>query len=238
MSVDAEYFNFPAHSSFEVNLSNPLYYIDPDGKRVKPINQSADNVISSLSFQFGQALQVSWDANTNTYSSSLIFDDFKTFKAALKNEIPKDDLEKAWIFYRALNDPQIIEVLGTQTEKKSADDTRGKGDAGSDGSSVSGNALMTENSEYDEFTQILNKKGQLDEELEGALYSGQTVSQDGIDHSISTDDSGTNWVYFNDSDSTGRDNVKGIVLFNSTDQSNQSQESIVLESLDNVSIQK
>ena len=122
--VDPLAHEFPSWSPYVAFADNPLFYIDPDGRAVKPVNEDA-NLLISASFgsfgvsmeQFASALQISTRngvirSNLISSSSGMALD-MRGFKKHLKNEgitLNGEQLKDAYNLYSKLQSGDLYEI--------------------------------------------------------------------------------------------------------------------------------
>ncbi|HEY9083432.1 MAG TPA: hypothetical protein VIN73_08855 [Vicingaceae bacterium] len=122
--VDPLAHEFSSWSPYVAFADNPLFYIDPDGRAVKPVNEDA-NLLISASFgsfgvsmeQFASALQISTRngvirSNLISSSSGMALD-MRGFKKHLKNEgitLNGEQLKDAYNLYSKLQSGDLYEI--------------------------------------------------------------------------------------------------------------------------------
>jgi hypothetical protein len=209
---------------------NPIFFVDSDGRKIKPVNGHAVEAVEYLGKKYGQALWISHDPNSNVYGTERDFKNYNKFKSALENEIPKKEMKQAWALYQGLKDDEIIEVSILVTGEVKDNETKNNFNNKS-GSSVAGAGVETNNPEYNELVDLIRDRSCLDSDLANTLYNGANlVDKNGnnvVDNNnkpitIKSNVQGKEWVYFKDYDNThvrvGKNNVKvkGHVLIDGT----------------------
>ncbi len=228
LSVDPMAGKYPSLSPYAYCAGNPLIFMDPDGNKIRPVNAKANKAMDNKSMKYGQLLRIPNPTQDNVYSTERYFSSRKEFNEAFKSELKKsdcnfskNDMEEAWSFYEALSDPSIIEVSVFETSDEfSQDFSYNYNNSENNGSKLIGDGLMTENSEYEKFVEILKYAGgTVLKDIAEALYKGKEIKANNKSYSISPDRSGEGWVFFNNNE--GGNKVKGHLVIDGTGKNSE-----------------
>jgi RHS repeat-associated protein len=234
LSVDPMASMYPSLSSFAYCTNNPLSVIDPDGRKIRPVNKKAEAAIISCSEKYGQLLIIPNPTRENIYTTERYFATIKEFNKAFKAElkrpgttVTKKDKPEAWAFYNALSDSKVFEVSVFETsEKTSSDYSNDYSEAQREGSKLIGDGILTDNIEYDEFIEILKSTGGVVyKDIAEILYNGGEFRTTDGSYSITSDVRGDGWVYFKDKTSI---KVNGHLVIDGTGKDNNSISNILI----------
>lgn len=241
---------FPYLNPYNFVANSPLMFVDPDGRKLRPVNDTSEKLIKAK-YEKYQAVLIDPTVDHGndvvsadlTYSTSATYANKSDFKAALKksnSNTTKEDIEEGWIFYNGLKDPKVIEFQIVNTETGGEATTRGEigGTAGS------------EHSRFDAKTSNYNLKllfwvmanasnGVLTQPIADALYNQKPITvtdqttNDTRAYTINPDKKGTGWVFFKD-DETVNTNVKGQIIIDGTGKTDEQKIKTVIESIKTV----
>ena len=123
LSPDPLASQFPSWSPYTAFNNNPIYFTDPDGKAVKPVNEDAEKLVSATIKRFGgaafaSAIKLSVSRESGNIRSDMLpqnqsFEDANDFRKALKSEgfkLEKSQAEDAFTFFKKLSDPNVTEL--------------------------------------------------------------------------------------------------------------------------------
>ncbi|MGD9493428.1 MAG: RHS repeat-associated core domain-containing protein [Bacteroidales bacterium] len=228
LSVDPLADKYPSMSPYMYCAGNPVVLFDSDGRKIKPVGESATKAMNYFGNKYGPLLQITTDqdktsgtADDGVYYSRAYFSDRAAFDESFNKGLSdgtytKKDREEAWTLYNVLVNPDIVEA----SVIIEGEGSRTYGHSDNEGSSYGGAALITDNSEYSEFVNVFNQKGGImTKEMTDFLYNQTTVqTSDGVDHTIYPNASGNNWDFFrNGGYQKGQSGqTKGLVMINGT----------------------
>jgi len=126
LSPDPLSAEFPSWSPYNYAANNPIFYTDPDGQAVRPVNADANLLLSAAYSSFGvseekfkNALQIQKPSASGiirsnlTIPGSLMSLGIKGFKKHLKNEgitLSKTQLNDAYNLYNAIKAKDVYEI--------------------------------------------------------------------------------------------------------------------------------
>jgi len=230
MSLDPLAIKYPYLSPYNFVGNSPIMCIDPDGKKILPINKDADDAMANLSTTYGQALGIT-NSKTNVYGVKNSEMSLKQVRAALKvvnSKITKTQIAEAYQLYQALADPKIIEVQVLKTGENKPSFTNKPSD-NNNGTNYAGKKSMdTDNQEWSEFTAIMqNQGGTVTSTLSDVLYNGKEINIKDKSYSIISSEKGQGWVFFNNEDSKTSGKTSGLLIVDGTNKTdNQNGNSI------------
>jgi RHS repeat-associated protein len=123
MTIDPAAQEYPAFSDYSFVANSPLQYIDPDGRRIRPVNKAANDALNALFSTYGTDKQLGEAFNlrySNTsgdyYSNDVDAVNKRTFKKRLRKagiRLDKDSRAQAYSTYLAVvsNDEIQVEVV-------------------------------------------------------------------------------------------------------------------------------
>lgn len=166
LSLDPAAAEYPSLSDYSFVANSPIQYIDPDGKRIRPVNERAMNAMASLIGSFGsdkqvyEVFQMAYDEAKGEYFS---YDQSvgpvtpSVFKDRLKSngiKMNKSERAKAYAVYLAVADAKQIQVEVVE----SSESEMVTGDGGREGSRVvPGDETMNANPGLNEFKRDLKE---------------------------------------------------------------------------------
>ena len=123
LSVDAMSDKYPSMSPYMYCAGNPVKFVDPDGKAIKPVNVEADLAINCLFRKFGGERVFGLnhiksdgtnpnDLNNSYYSTSYSKSKFKKEynSFAKSNNLSKQDKKNAMSIFKILKSEKVYEV--------------------------------------------------------------------------------------------------------------------------------
>ncbi|NQX96909.1 MAG: hypothetical protein HRT73_03395 [Flavobacteriales bacterium] len=126
LSPDPLSSEFPSWSPYNYAADNPIFYTDPDGRAVRPVNADANLLLSAAYSSFGvsekkfkDALKIQKPSSSGvirsnlTIQGSLMSLSSKGFKKHLKNEgitLNKTQLNNAYNLYNAIKSKDVYEI--------------------------------------------------------------------------------------------------------------------------------
>ena len=172
LSPDPLSAEFPSWSPYNYAADNPIFYTDPDGRAVRPVNADAGLLLTAAFSSFGVSAELFSTAlslktqdgviksNLTIEGSSLSLSD-KGFKKHLKNaniKLSKDQFKDAYNLYNALVTPEVYEIA--VFIKPKSGDTREAGESGTE--TVQGVNLSKNGAYYSFSRQFENNPNALD----------------------------------------------------------------------------
>ncbi len=227
LSVDPMADKYPNISPYAYCAWNPINIIDPDGRKIHPLDKASNTIIEEKAKKYGQALHVTDPADNNgIYGTTQTFQtrtEFTNYLTSENIEYSKKETSEAWDFYQALNTTDVFEVQITNT-KTGSDNVLGLSSNGQ-GSMKTPEDMGTSNSQYDLFYNLMGDS-QLSLELANAVYNGKSIYNPTTKSqtTINADQRGSNWAFFKNknynSTPTGTPPVKGVILINGSNTKN------------------
>lgn len=173
LSPDPLTSEFPSWSPYNYAADNPIFYTDPDGQAVVPVNEDARALLFSTAGSFGVSaekfstvLGINFDSKVINSTKTLDHSgqlDFKGFKKELKRggiKLNKTQLAEAYDFFNVIQSDKVVE-LGVFIEPTGGNTTR-PGDSGTEiveGDSPSKNENFRQFSlEFKDNPKILGEK--------------------------------------------------------------------------------
>lgn len=153
LSVDPLEKEFPSHSPYAAFASNPIFYLDPDGRAIRPSNPEAAAVFRTMMESLGGrdlfGLQMRNKGKTEFYTSSLDMSLKQFRRRAEASGLGGDDLETAVALFRVLKARRIFEIaqVDAQTTSNTANER------GTD----------TDNTDFQTFKDAVDPSMQLDQ---------------------------------------------------------------------------
>jgi RHS repeat-associated protein len=145
LSIDPAFKEYATISPLSVFANNPIYYVDPDGRRIRPVGGEAINAMRALFRSFGNSesirktMGVEIDDGTGAYYSNKDLTERNLNKELKKIGVSKTDRKVAYQVYLAIRSNKEIQVE-IYSAGTGGDNTRGDG-GGQPGSVVGGDAL-------------------------------------------------------------------------------------------------
>jgi len=234
---------FPYFSPYAAFGNNPMFFIDPDGRKIRPVNAAADEAVHKKSKKYGQVLRIDHCEEFNVYSAESVFSSYREFRSVLRKSdenFTRQEIKEAWSFFHALRDPDIIEI-SVLTTAQSSDFTKEYVET-QEGSQFTGSNVYTSSPEYNKFTKIFQKNGgNLSKNLADFLYEGKEINNDGETQTIRPDKKGAGWVFFKNIDTdnmlkTGKyqtySSLKGHLIIDATGKSEDEVSSTMIQSME------
>lgn len=141
--IDPLAHEFPSWSPYVAFADNPIFYTDPDGQAVVPVNEDARALLFATAGSFGVSaekfstvLGINFDSKVINSTKTLDHSgqlDFKGFKKELKRggiKLNKTQLAEAYDFFNVIQSDKVVE-LGVFIEPTGGNTTR-PGDSGTE----------------------------------------------------------------------------------------------------------
>ena len=236
LSIDPEFKKQPEFSPYVGLNDNPLFFIDPTGKIVKPVNADAEKAFIALLESFStdhsklmDVFHIEENESKGTYYSRDIktgeFNSIATpkqFAKRLKNagiKLDKEKTKQAYSAYLALADKNIIEIEVVKAEKKSTTFADGKNGSGIDQKE---DGTLNTNPGLLKFQKdIISNGGVVSKKIVDDLFTTPTKPEDDRYH---PDSRGDKSVFFrHDDENISNGGIKGTIIINGTDDTRSSQ---------------
>mgnify|MGYP003673007573 CR=1 FL=1 len=117
LSPDPLASEFPSYSPYNFVVNNPILFVDPDGKAVKPSNESAaaafHSIVQSLGGQKAFGLKVEGKGKNAYYTTDL---NWSIDKFARKSGLEGEALSNAIAVFKVLKAEEIVEIAVVSAE--------------------------------------------------------------------------------------------------------------------------
>ncbi|GIW61033.1 MAG: hypothetical protein KatS3mg087_2099 [Patescibacteria group bacterium] len=222
-----EYQSISPYAAFN---NNPINNIDPDGKRVKPLNKEAAEGFESHLSSFGNDKQliklfhIDYNEKMNVYYSRDFLNPLskKEFLKRAKREgikIDKDQRESAYSTYLALVDFEVVELEAIKASKPSLTYNQGQ-----EGAKIEGEAYnLNVHPSLIRLQSDIKQAGSVTPEIVEELFN----PQDPDNPRYPAEQRGNNFVFFKgvspDKAVKGGGGIKGTILIDTTNDRTSSQ---------------
>ncbi|MBI5539678.1 MAG: RHS repeat-associated core domain-containing protein [Bacteroidia bacterium] len=218
LTIDPLSFNYPFLSPYQYCANNPIIFVDPDGKKIKPTNETTTEVFQEKNSSYKRVLGIVEE--DGVYSATEKYSDQDEFRTALKLgdvKMTENQINEAWDYYGLLSTREIIEVTCTQYAESNSDQTTGNIGNQNDPSHLGKGGLLTDSDKRNHYARLLKKEGVLTKRLNDALYDGKPINDEDISAEVLVDKRGKGWAFFKNNGQNK--SVKGEVLIDATGKS-------------------
>ena len=235
LSVNPLAHEYQSLSSYTFTGNNPIMLVDPDGKRIKPLNGGAFKALVGVLSGFTEnyrslyGIHVHRDGKkqVGAITATSVYKDFKAFKkAAKKAGVDKEDMEAAYGVYQKLAEKKTTELMMIRSSEAT---TIGVGDG--EASTVADNYdyqdMKTDNPNYSGIVKDVKENGALTEGMRQDIFENDKYN---------SDQRRDGWVYFRDYDTYGQNlgMINGVLIFDGTSNDQSVMQQALIDALANL----